>query len=142
MPNNIVIAQEVLEWIAKAEEDYTGAIRLIKQTNPPTYNLVCFCCQQCVEKYFKAYLTAENVQFDFKHHLEKLLLPKCIKLDPSFEFIRDLVRRVDVYSVEFRYPGEHANKEDALLALKAMKQIRKFIREKLELGKQLGKKKI
>ncbi|MBI4810470.1 MAG: hypothetical protein HY800_03335, partial [Ignavibacteriales bacterium] len=41
----------------------------------------------------------------------------------------------DVYSIDFRYPGEHANKEDALLALKAMKQIRGFIREKLGLAK-------
>ena len=69
MAVEIYIAEEVQEWIAKAEEDYIGATRLIKQTDPPTYNLVCFCCEQCVEKYLKAYLTSANVEFDFKHHL-------------------------------------------------------------------------
>jgi HEPN domain-containing protein len=140
MANELEITGEVKEWISKAEEDYLGAIRLSKQTKPPTYNLICFCCEQCVEKYLKAFLTAANVRFEFKHNLEKLLLPKCIKVEPSFEFIRELIRRLDAYSVEFRYPGENATRSEALSAIKAMEQVREFIREKLFLTTKKSKK--
>lgn len=87
-----------------------------------------------------AYLTAASERFDFKHQLEKLILPACLKVDPAFEFIRDLVRIVDAYSVDIRYPGESANREEALKAVSAMKQIRDFIRAKLRIAKPRAKK--
>lgn len=42
------------EWIDKAEQDFLVAEREHKE-KPPAYDAVCFHCQQCMEKYFKAY---------------------------------------------------------------------------------------
>ena len=133
MANGISITGEVEDWIRKAEEDYYGARRLLRHTNPTEYNLVCFCAQQCAEKYLKAFLTAANQPFEFKHQLEKLILPPCIKVGPTFEFIREYLRRLDAYSVDFRYPGNDANNEEATIASKTAEAVREFVRSKLGL---------
>jgi HEPN domain-containing protein len=44
------------EWIQKAEEDYTVATTLARKRKQPTPSTVCFHCQQCAEKYLKAFL--------------------------------------------------------------------------------------
>lgn len=80
----------------------------------------------------KAFLTAANQPIEFKHQLEKLILPPCIKVDPTFEFIREYLRRLDAYSVDFRYPGNNANKEEAAIALKTTEAVREFVRGKLQ----------
>lgn len=82
-------------------------------------------------------MTAANKPFPFQHQLEKVLLPLCNEVDPSFELLREPLRRLDSYSVDFRYPGEHADQTDASRALKAMKMVRAFIRSKL--GMSAGK---
>lgn len=40
MPNELRITEGAQKWIDKAEEDYKGAIYLIKKTDPPLYNSV------------------------------------------------------------------------------------------------------
>jgi len=57
------------EWINKAEEDYIIAIREFK-TETVIYNAHGFHCQQCVEKYLKAYLQEINIEFEKTHDLE------------------------------------------------------------------------
>jgi len=136
MANGLDVTGEVLEWTKKAEEDYFGAKRLIRHRRPTEYNLVCFCAQQCAEKYLKAFLTAANKRFEFKHQIEKLILPPCIEIDASFEFIREPVRRLDAYGVDFRYPGRDADKVEAELALQAAERVREFTMGKLGLGKK------
>ncbi len=133
MSDEMQITPEVEDWIRKAEEDFYGAQRLLKHTNPTEYNLVCFCSQQSAEKYLKAFLTAANQPFDFKHQLEKRILPPCINVDPTFEFIREYLRRLDAYSVDFRYPGNDANRGEAAIALKTARAVREFVRDKLGL---------
>jgi HEPN domain-containing protein len=49
-------------------------------------------------------------------------------VNPGFELIADLLDQLNPYSVEFRYPGEEATVEEAKLALKAAKEIRRFVR--------------
>ncbi|MBI4063846.1 MAG: HEPN domain-containing protein [Elusimicrobia bacterium] len=45
--------------------------------------------------------------------------------------IYDLLRRLEPYAVNFRYPGEEATKREAQLAIKAIQEIRSFLRAKL-----------
>ena len=122
------------QWVQKAEEDYRAALRLMKFRNGPTYNLVCFCAQQCAEKYIKGFLTLAGKKFPPSHQIEHMLLPLCLEVDKSFEFVRELFRRLDSYSVTFRYPGEDAAREEATKAVGAMKRIREFLRPKLSAG--------
>lgn len=42
---------EAQEWVAKAEEDYAGAVALKRSRKAHLPNLVCFHAQQCAEKY-------------------------------------------------------------------------------------------
>jgi len=46
----------VKEWIAKAEEDYKTILTLNRQKKHKLPNSICFHCQQCIEKYLKAFL--------------------------------------------------------------------------------------
>jgi HEPN domain-containing protein len=43
------------EWISKAEQDRTASKTLIKNKRQTTYDVICFHCQQCIEKYLKSY---------------------------------------------------------------------------------------
>ena len=125
--NNIVD-----EWVEKAEGDYRTAEREVRVRKAPNYDAVCFHAQQCAEKYLKAFLTRHQVPFRPIHDLEVLLGP-IILVSPEFEFIRDLLLLLNDYAVDVRYPGESATKEEARVAVKAMRTVRNFARQKLEL---------
>jgi HEPN domain-containing protein len=116
----------VKEWINKAEEDYVVATSLARKRKRPTPNAVCFHCQQCAEKYLKAFLVQNAIVFRRVHDLLELHT-LCLSVNPSFELIADLLDQLNPYSVEFRYPGEEATVEEAKLALRAMKEVRRFI---------------
>ena len=58
----------VEEWLKKAEGDWQTANRELRARKNPNYDAVCFHCQQCAEKYLKAYL-----QFQ-KRDLKRLMI--------------------------------------------------------------------
>jgi HEPN domain-containing protein len=60
------------EWITKAEKDYLVAIRELN-TEPIVGEAVCFHAQQCIEKYMKAILQENDVEFEKVHDLDILL---------------------------------------------------------------------
>ena len=55
-----------LEWIHRAEEDYTVAKGII-DFHPPPYSAICYHAQQCIEKYLKAILQEQQVKFGRIH---------------------------------------------------------------------------
>lgn len=118
------------EWIQKAEEDFEAARLLAKNRKKRLLNAVCFHSQQSAEKYLKAYLTLKKIRFSKTHDLI-LLKNLCSKKDGSFELIADLVISLNPYAVEFRYPGDHANRQDAKRAFSAAQEIREFVKRKL-----------
>ncbi len=122
----------LMEWVRKAEEDYETAITLIRKQKRPTPNAVCFHCQQCAEKYLKAFLVQQRVVFSKTHDLRELRR-LAMTADPTFDLITDLLLRLNPYAVEFRYPGEEAIIEEAGDAVAAMKAVRRFVRSKLRL---------
>ena len=118
------------EWIRKAEEDYFAALALARQRKKSTPNAVSFHCQQCAEKYLKAYLIQQGVAFPKTHDLLELH-KLCLSVKPALEFIGDLLDSLNPYAVEFRYPGEEANADEARAAIQAMKEVRRFLRNQL-----------
>ncbi|MBI1937999.1 MAG: HEPN domain-containing protein [Ignavibacteriales bacterium] len=123
-------------WILKAEGDYLGASTLAKKRNKKIAHLTCFAAQQCAEKYLKAFLVENNITFPKTHDLTKDLLPRCLKIDREFSMLLPHLEYLDPYAVQFRYPGDIVTSEEALQSIKAMKIIRKFVRQKLDLEKQ------
>ena len=114
------------EWIVKAEEDYLVATREIK-AKPPAKEAVCFHSQQCIEKYMKAILQKNNVEFEKIHDLD-VLLRQCIDFIPRLENYRDGLIKLSTYAVEARYPGFNVTKEEAGECVNVMTEIRKVIR--------------
>ncbi len=128
MSNNVPVA----EWVRVAESDYEAALALARPRKNPLHQSVCFHCQQCAEKYLKAFLQLHGTEPPRIHSLLNLN-KSCAKIDGTFLLIGDLVERLDPYAVETRYPGYSLEKEDAREAVATMKEIRKFIRPKLGL---------
>lgn len=121
------------EWLRKAEEDYVVATALVRRRKSPTPNAVSIHCQQCAEKYLKAYLVQHNVIFPKTHDLLELHR-LCLSVDPAFTLIGDLLDLLNPYSVEFRYPGEETTLEEAKATVKAMKEVRRFVRGLLKVA--------
>jgi HEPN domain-containing protein len=122
--------EEIQEWVAKAEEDFAGAVALNRRRKKPLPNLVCFHAQQCVEKYLKAYLIFHEVSFPRIHDLVALL-DQCIAIEAAFERLREICLSLDPYSVIFRYPGQDAVPEEAGTALAGARKVRAFLRRRL-----------
>ena len=47
----------VADWVDKAEDDWKAAVDLDRRRRDPLPDPVCFHCQQCAEKYLKAFHT-------------------------------------------------------------------------------------
>jgi HEPN domain-containing protein len=54
------------EWGQKAEGDYIAA-ETLRQAENPVYDAICFHAQQCVEKYLKAWLVQQEIDFPRTH---------------------------------------------------------------------------
>src|SRR4029450_11176249 len=89
-------------WVRKAEEDVEAA-RALAARRPPLRDIVCFHCQQAVEKYLKALLQEPSIKFPKTHDLEALL----DLLGSHGSTLNRLRRRLDaltIFAVEYRYP--------------------------------------
>lgn len=118
------------EWVSKAEGDYRSAEVLLFHIEVPEIDTACFPCQQCAEKYVKAFLTEQDIDFPRSHDLLRLL-ELCLEADKSFEKFRDTLRRLENYGVIIRYPGLTVPLEMAHEAHMNATKVRKFIRKKL-----------
>jgi HEPN domain-containing protein len=119
------------EWISKADGDYRSAEILLYQIENPEIDTGCFHSQQCAEKYVKAYLTEQDIDFPRNHDLVRLL-GLCLTVDKSFEKIRDPLRKLESYGVIIRYPGLTVPLEMAHEAFENAGRVREFIRKKLK----------
>jgi HEPN domain-containing protein len=122
-----------LEWVNKAEEDFTVAGHLLRVRKASVYSAACFHCQQCAEKYLKAVLQERQQTIPKIHNLADLLT-LVTQIEPSYEFLRPTLDILEDYAVDFRYPGMNATKDDAKTAFKAIKAARQLIRQRLGLA--------
>jgi len=119
------------EWINKAEKDYLVAKREF-ETDPPVLEAVCFHSQQCIEKYMKAILQENDVEFEKVHDLD-VLLGSCKEFIPKLKNYRDDLVRLSTYAVDIRYPGIDISKEEANECVEIMENSRQIIRSYFKL---------
>jgi len=119
------------EWVFKAEDDYRSAEALLYVVEPPIVDTACFHCQQCAEKYIKAFLEEHKVDFPRNHNLMQLL-DLCLRLDEDFESIRTYLQSLEHYAVTIRYPGIRIPFELGEEAFKVSSLVRDFVRKKLK----------
>ena len=122
----------IQEWIKKAEGDFVSATGLLGLELDNVSDSICFHCQQCVEKYMKAYLQSQAIEFSRTHDLIELL-SLCKQGDDSFSTLLPHLQALNSYSVETRYPGRFTSLEEAQGAVETMKTARDFIRPKMGL---------
>ena len=121
------------EWIEKAEGDWATLIRESRVRKNPNYDAVCFHAQQCAEKYLKSVLQEASITFKKTHDL-KLLLIEVLQIYPNWHNLTISADTLTIYAVQFRYPGDSANKTEAKEAVKHCRLIRKTIRQSFNLS--------
>jgi HEPN domain-containing protein len=120
------------DWVFKAEEDFFAADGLLHEMETPQASAASFHCQQCAEKYLKAFLTEHRIRFERTHVLMDLLA-LCVPVDKDFKKLAGDLSSLESYAVAIRYPGVTTTVELAEDAFKAMERIRTFVKKKLKL---------
>ena len=116
----------IREWLSKAEADLATAERELQATETPNYDAVCFHAQQGIEKLIKALLIHHDSPAPKTHdlvYLNELLSQKISSCVLPIEELRYLTRA----AVDFRYPGESADFEEAKEACVIAERIRKIL---------------
>lgn len=121
-----------IEWIDKAEGDFATASREMRARNLPNYDAVCFHAQQTAEKFLKAVLQENGRTVPRTHSLAELLA-LIIEFEPVHLLMQPDLNLLEGFAVQYRYPGQSAEKPDARTALSAAKRVWGFIRTKLGL---------
>ena len=125
------LVAEAYQWVEKAEHDLTAAAATLKLGRSAPTDAVCFHAQQCVEKYFKAALVANGVDFPKTHDLSRIarLLPGLLM---SLLTETDRKRLTD-YATFMRYPGDYEpiTLQDARHAVALARRVRAAIRRVL-----------
>ncbi|GBU22369.1 hypothetical protein R80B4_02277 [Fibrobacteres bacterium R8-0-B4] len=127
----------VAEWVQYAQEDYNLAVTIVKTHNPypVPIRIVCFQCQQAVEKILKAYMIAKEGGRAKTHDLEKLL-EQCGRHSPDFSAFDTACAALSTYVAVSRYPSNMNLTESRMKeAMKDAYLILEFVKSKLrELG--------
>jgi HEPN domain-containing protein len=120
--------------VRKAERDWV-AVRKLTRGAEPAHEAVCFHCQQCAEKYLKALLEELGRTVPRTHNLVALLP----LLTPHHSSLRSFRRGLDFltrFAVHTRYPGDTANKRQAMSARRWASQVREHCRKILGLRRR------
>lgn len=92
----------VANWLKKADNDLKVAKNELCVTDGDVITeAICFHSQQAVEKYLKAYLISNEIEFGKTHNLE-YLIELCSRFDSDFCSMD--VEDLSFYAVEIRYP--------------------------------------
>jgi HEPN domain-containing protein len=122
-----------IEWIRKADGDLATAHRELRARKTPNYDAACFHAQQCAEKYLKALLQEAAVPFGKTHNLS-LILDLLHARYSRLELLRPTLAILTAYAVEYRYPGESADKEIARQAVRMAEEVKKAVLDELGIG--------
>ncbi len=120
----------VKQWILKAENDLNVIEHEVKVSDPTT-DMICFHAQQCVEKYLKAFLIANQINYQHTHNIGTILKP-CKDINPNFSQLTDSLILTN-YAVDLRYaddfyiPEIEEAKEAHQIALK----VKEFVLKEL-----------
>jgi HEPN domain-containing protein len=119
------------EWLKKAEEDYGFACASLEDTD--YFAQVCFHFQQAAEKYLKAFVVANRLEFRAVHNLLELL-EICRQTEPRIEQLQDACRFLNPFYIDSRYPVHwpaHYDKSAAVRAKQTASKIRDWVKKSL-----------
>lgn len=117
-------------FVSKAEAHYRTARRELRARLLPNYDASCYHAHQCVEKYLKATLEDHEIEPPKTHNLERIL-KEILPLEPAWAVLSAALIRLTSFGSDFRY-DDMATREDAREAIALAREIREFIRERLD----------
>jgi len=126
-----MLPEIVKEWIEKAKEDYGFACVGLERTD--YFAQVCFHFQQAAEKYLKAFIVANKLEFRAVHNLLELL-EICRQNEPNIEELEQACRFLNPFYIDTRYPiswPSHYDKDTAVKAKKMADEIRGWLKKSL-----------
>ncbi len=121
----------IRQWIDRAEEDLRNAEYTLTLEESCPFGTVCFHAEQCAEKYLKALLVFQGIDFPKTHNIPELLalVPSSVRPALSVEEQEQLTE----YAIVTRYPGdwEPITRQDAEGAVKVARKVREAVRKHL-----------
>ena len=93
------------EWKQFAQMDYDTAKHLYNTMHPKPLEIICYHCQQAVEKLLKAILITNGSAIEKTHDLG-LLAERCASIVTIPDEIYDVCDNLTPYGVKIRYPQE------------------------------------
>lgn len=123
----------VREWIEKADEDFGFATTGIEYTD--YFSQICFHFHQAAEKYLKAFIITNKLEFRPVHNLIELL-EICRQRDPKIEDIKEARHYLNPFYIDTRYPVHwptNYTKETALKAKDSASEIREWVKNFLKI---------
>ena|ERR1700733_4901373 len=96
--------KEFEKWFKKAESDLK-TIQLCMVSPDPPCDTCCFHAPQAAEKYLKAYLIANNIEFPKTHDLVEIL-KLCSVKNLKFGELKMLCASLKNYGITPRYPDD------------------------------------
>jgi len=125
----LVDSVEYNEWFIMAQKDLRSAKILFE--HDADNEIVCFHCQQAIEKYLKGYLIFLTGELQEGHSLVKLAKKAMVYHEDFSGIIKDLAF-VNTFYIETRYPAIDplvVSKDDTEQCLKIMEKVISIIDE-------------
>jgi len=130
-----MIDEYLKAWLIKANNDLKAAVKLFEsgENEEILTDVICFHCQQSIEKYLKAFLIKNKIEFKKSHNLD-YILQLCINFDEDFKKF-DL-NELQNFAVEIRYPDEFyiPTFDETEKSVETAKKIKMFILSKLNVN--------
>lgn len=111
------------EWLKKAEEDFGFAKIGLKESR--YYAQICFHFHQAAEKYLKAFIIVNHLDFRPVHNLIELL-NICKNKDHRIEELEEACQYLNAFYIDTRYPVHWPTQYDRKTAVNAMKSAQKI----------------
>ena len=129
---NEEIHKAVGQWLEKAESDWRAVEILLTSEDKPS-DVVCFHCQQSVEKLLKGILTQNGVEAPRTHDIRRLAQLSQIYVPKLAELV-DAADKLTVHGVATRYPGDFQQVDETEIQgiIKITRQFREILVPKLK----------
>ena len=111
----------------KADRDLKASEVLLNDEDAESHSsIICFHCQQCIEKYLKAFLISNDKEAPMTHDLE-YLASLCSDFDSNFDSFD--FRDFAYYGVRIRYDDPATSLDEAKEAVKTAKNLVSFVKQ-------------
>jgi len=126
------VREAVAQWKAKAKSDW-NAVKILLESAKGPKEVICFHCQQYVEKLLKSLLTLHGVEAPKTHDIRRLIQ----LAEPHAPELSDLADRADQltsHGVQSRYPDDWRviNDDEMNQMVELAKEFGEILIQKLE----------